>query len=48
VTLLRPWLDVQRADIEQYAQANALEWVDDPSNEDALAAQSTYEKGYQY
>ncbi|WP_104657882.1 tRNA lysidine(34) synthetase TilS [Ralstonia insidiosa] len=40
VTLLRPWLDVQRADIEQYAQANALEWVDDPSNEDARYARN--------
>ncbi|CAJ0812944.1 tRNA(Ile)-lysidine synthase [Ralstonia flaminis] len=40
LTLLRPWLDAQRADIEQYAQANALEWIDDPSNEDARYARN--------
>ncbi|MHA6882979.1 tRNA lysidine(34) synthetase TilS [Ralstonia pseudosolanacearum] len=35
VTLLRPWLDVPRGDIEAYAQAHALAWVEDPSNGDA-------------
>lgn len=39
-TLMRPWLDVPRSDIEQYAQAQALEWVDDPSNDDARYARN--------
>lgn len=30
VTLLRPWLDVPRGDIEAYARAHALAWVEDP------------------
>ncbi|SPA49362.1 tRNA lysidine(34) synthetase TilS [Cupriavidus taiwanensis] len=34
VMLLRPWLDVPRAGIEQYCAANALRWIDDPSNAD--------------
>ena len=32
--LLRPLLDVSRAQIEAYAQAARLTWVDDPSNDD--------------
>ncbi len=32
--LLRPWLDVSRADIQRYAQEQALEWVVDESNID--------------
>lgn len=34
LTLLRPWLDVPRDEIDAYAQAHALTWVDDPSNAD--------------
>ena len=33
VTLHRPWLDVSRADIRRYNSEHALEFVDDPSNE---------------
>ncbi|MGM3276023.1 tRNA lysidine(34) synthetase TilS [Ralstonia sp. 24A2] len=40
VTLLRPWLDVPRSDIEQYAHTHALAWVDDPSNEDSRYARN--------
>lgn len=29
----RPFLDISRAEIESYARAAALDWVDDPSNE---------------
>ena len=29
----RPLLDISRADLEAYAQANGLHWVEDPSNE---------------
>ncbi len=32
--LLRPLLDVTRADIEAYAQQHGLQWFDDPSNDD--------------
>ncbi|MES2561473.1 MAG: tRNA lysidine(34) synthetase TilS [Pseudomonadota bacterium] len=32
--LLRPLLDVPRAQIEQYAAANNLQWIDDESNTD--------------
>ncbi|MBP2548608.1 tRNA(Ile)-lysidine synthase [Neorhizobium galegae] len=32
--LLRPFLDVQRADIRQMLQASAIGWIDDPSNVD--------------
>ena len=32
--LVRPWLDVPRAQIEQYARAHQLNWVEDPSNAD--------------
>lgn len=31
--LLRPMLSLRRQQIEQYARENALEWVEDPSNE---------------
>lgn len=31
---LRPWLQVTRAQIEQYAQQHALAWIDDESNSD--------------
>jgi len=40
VTLLRPWIDVPRSEIEHYAQAHALTWVDDPSNEDSRYARN--------
>lgn len=32
--LLRPWLDVTRAEIERYAQEKALTWIVDESNAD--------------
>ena len=32
--LLRPLLDVPRAELERYAAAHALEWCEDPSNAD--------------
>jgi tRNA(Ile)-lysidine synthase len=32
--LLRPLLDVTRAELEAYAQAHQLCWIEDPSNED--------------
>ncbi len=34
LTLIRPLLGIARADIEAFAQANTLEWVDDESNVD--------------
>lgn len=40
VPLLRPWIDVPRSDIEHYAQAHALTWVDDPSNDDPRYARN--------
>jgi tRNA(Ile)-lysidine synthase len=40
ITLLRPWLDVPRAEIEAYAQAHALTWVEDPSNDDGRYARN--------
>lgn len=33
-TLLRPLLDVTRAELEAYARAHQLHWIEDPSNED--------------
>ncbi|ANH96880.1 tRNA lysidine(34) synthetase TilS [Pseudomonas koreensis] len=33
-TLLRPLLDVTRAELEAYAGAHQLRWIEDPSNED--------------
>lgn len=32
--LVRPLLDVTRAELEAYAQANQLNWIEDPSNQD--------------
>ncbi|WP_426206171.1 tRNA lysidine(34) synthetase TilS [Pseudomonas sp. TWP3-1] len=32
--LVRPLLDVTRAELEAYAQANQLSWIEDPSNQD--------------
>jgi len=33
-TLIRPLLDVSRAELEAYAQAHQLVWIEDPSNQD--------------
>lgn len=33
-TLIRPLLDISRADLEAYAQAHQLHWIEDPSNQD--------------
>ncbi len=33
-TLLRPLLAVRRKEIEEYARANGLKWVEDPTNQD--------------
>ncbi|MBV4487039.1 tRNA lysidine(34) synthetase TilS [Pseudomonas sp. SWRI153] len=33
-TLIRPLLDVSRAELEGYAQAHQLRWIEDPSNQD--------------
>lgn len=32
-SLVRPLLEVSRADLEDYARANGLAWVEDPSNQ---------------
>ena len=40
VQLLRPWLDVSRADIDAYCAAHALTWIDDPSNADTRFARN--------
>jgi tRNA(Ile)-lysidine synthase len=33
-TLVRPLLDISRAELEAYAQAHQLNWIEDPSNQD--------------
>jgi tRNA(Ile)-lysidine synthase len=33
-TLVRPMLDASRAELEAYAQAHQLHWIEDPSNQD--------------
>jgi tRNA(Ile)-lysidine synthase len=33
-TLIRPLLDISRAELEEYAQAHQLRWIEDPSNQD--------------
>lgn len=38
--LLRPWLDVPRADIDAYCAAHGLRWIDDPSNTDTRFARN--------
>jgi tRNA(Ile)-lysidine synthase len=38
--LLRPWIDVPRSEIERYAHAQALTWVEDPSNDDTRYARN--------
>ncbi len=40
IVLLRPWLEVARDDIEAYCAANALTWIDDPSNDDPRFARN--------
>ena len=40
VTLLRPWIDAPRSEIELYAHTHALSWVEDPSNADARYARN--------
>ena len=40
ITLLRPWIDASRSEIELYAHAHALSWVEDPSNTDARYARN--------
>ncbi len=40
VMLLRPWLDVARDEIDAYCAANALQWIEDPSNTDARYARN--------
>ncbi|KHA75104.1 tRNA(Ile)-lysidine synthetase [Pseudomonas chlororaphis] len=32
--LIRPMLDISRAELEAYAQAHQLNWIEDPSNQD--------------
>jgi tRNA(Ile)-lysidine synthase len=33
-TLIRPLLDISRVELEEYAQAHQLRWIEDPSNQD--------------
>ncbi|MEE2978502.1 MAG: tRNA lysidine(34) synthetase TilS [Pseudomonadota bacterium] len=40
VTVLRPWIDAPRSEIELYAHTHALSWIDDPSNADARYARN--------
>lgn len=40
VQLLRPWLDVPRAEIDAYCRVHALRWVEDPSNADTRYARN--------
>jgi len=40
VQLLRPWLDVSRAEIDEYCVQHGLRWIDDPSNADTRFARN--------
>ncbi|WP_354678514.1 tRNA lysidine(34) synthetase TilS [Cupriavidus plantarum] len=40
VRLLRPWLDVSRAEIDAYCARHALRWIEDPSNTDTRFARN--------
>lgn len=40
IVLLRPWLDVPRADIDGYCAAHDLAWIDDPSNDSTRFARN--------
>jgi tRNA(Ile)-lysidine synthase len=39
-TLVRPLLTVSRAELQQYAQAQGLTWIEDPSNDDVNPARN--------
>ncbi|MFI0474359.1 tRNA lysidine(34) synthetase TilS [Halomonas sp. HMF6819] len=39
-TLVRPWLDRPRAELEAAARAHALDWCDDPTNDDLALARN--------
>lgn len=38
--LLRPWLEIGRAEIDAYCEAHGLRWIDDPSNDDTRFARN--------
>jgi len=40
VQLVRPWLDVGRAEIDEYCARQGLRWIDDPSNADTRFARN--------
>lgn len=40
IALLRPWLEIERRDIEAYCQVRGLRWIDDPSNDDTRFARN--------
>lgn len=40
VQLLRPWIDIPRAQIDDYCAQNRLQWIDDPSNADTRFARN--------
>ena len=40
VQLVRPWLDVARAEIDEYCAQQGLPWIDDPSNADTRFARN--------
>lgn len=40
VQLLRPWLEVSRAEIDAYCSHHALRWIEDPSNTDTRFARN--------
>ncbi|CAG9184149.1 tRNA lysidine(34) synthetase TilS [Cupriavidus pinatubonensis] len=40
IMLLRPWLEVPRADIDSYCAAHELAWIDDPSNDSTRYARN--------
>ena len=42
MTWARPWLNRSRRDIEAYAQAHGLQWVEDPSNQDTRFARNRW------
>ncbi len=40
IALLRPWLEIERREIEAYCRAHGLRWIDDPSNDDTRFARN--------
>nr|WP_224078452.1 tRNA lysidine(34) synthetase TilS [Cupriavidus laharis] len=40
IVLLRPWLEVPRADIDSYCAAHGLAWIEDPSNDSTRYARN--------